>query len=68
MTTEERLTEALRKSLLESQSLRSRLAVVEGGLCEPVAVVGMGCRFPGGVGGPGGLWVVVVEGRDVVSR
>uniref|UniRef100_UPI0024584F27 beta-ketoacyl synthase N-terminal-like domain-containing protein n=1 Tax=Nocardia wallacei TaxID=480035 RepID=UPI0024584F27 len=67
MSNEDDLREYLKRAAGELQSLRSRLAVVEGGLCEPVAVVGMGCRFPGGVGGPGGLWDVVVEGRDVVS-
>lgn len=30
--------------------------------------MGIGCRFPGGVDGPDGLWDVVSAGRDVVSE
>nr|AXL06580.1 polyketide synthase [uncultured bacterium] len=35
---------------------------------EPIAIVGMACRLPGGVAGPADLWRLVSERRDAVSE
>jgi myxalamid-type polyketide synthase MxaB len=51
------------KIALATQQLASKMALVN---AEPIAVIGMGCRFPGGANNPDLYWQLLKEGKDAV--
>ncbi|MER5495433.1 type I polyketide synthase [Streptomyces sp. NPDC002490] len=68
MANDQKLREYLRRATAELHETRRRLREVEDGRHEPIAIVAMGCRYPGGVTSPEDLWRVVDEGVDVVGQ
>jgi acyl transferase domain-containing protein len=55
---------AIRAALVAVRDMKARLASRER---EPIAIVGIGCRFPGATDGPDGFWRMLCEGVDAVA-
>ncbi|MEV0376006.1 type I polyketide synthase, partial [Streptomyces sp. NPDC050636] len=67
MANEDKLRDYLKRVTTDLHQTRERLREVEDRQQEPVAIVGMGCRFPGGVSSPGEFWELLESGGDAVG-
>ncbi|MFI0269784.1 type I polyketide synthase [Streptomyces luteogriseus] len=65
--TEDKLRTYLRRVTAELQQTRQQLKDSQDRVREPLAIVGMACRLPGGVDSPEQLWKMVIEEADGVS-
>ncbi|BBG29152.1 type I polyketide synthase [Zymobacter palmae] len=64
---EQRLADALRSSLRAHEQLKQRYQQQVDANHEPIAIIAMGCRLPGGIDSPEKLWQCLEEGADVIG-
>ncbi|MFI5753512.1 beta-ketoacyl synthase N-terminal-like domain-containing protein, partial [Streptomyces sp. NPDC051644] len=69
---EDKLRDYLKRATADLRQTRQRLreaeAEAEGRNLEPIAIVGMSCRFPGGVSSPEELWELLERGDDAIGE
>src|SRR3546814_530313 len=56
------------RTVLLLRQMQAKLDAAERRAREPVAVIGIGCRMPGGIDGPEAFWDMLEAGTDAVSE
>ncbi|KUN04539.1 hypothetical protein AQI95_19530 [Streptomyces yokosukanensis] len=67
MNNEQKLRDYLKRATVDLRESRQRVQDLEERAHEPIAIVGMACRLPGGVASPDDLWELLSAERDAVG-
>jgi myxalamid-type polyketide synthase MxaD len=58
----------VKRALLAVEQMQSRLDAAERARTEPIAIIGMACRFPGGANSPAAFWRLLRDGVDAITE
>src|ERR1700728_545066 len=58
----------VKEAVTALQQMRVKLEALQRAKSQPIAIVGMACRFPGGANSPQEYWELLKAGRDAISK
>lgn len=65
---EQKTLSPTKRALLAVKKLQAQVEALEYQRTEPIAIIGMGCRFPGGINSPEQFWQLLYHGVDAITE